>query len=23
VAEKCDTNFQQKFTVYRSKRFIE
>jgi hypothetical protein len=23
VAEKCDTNFQHKFTVYRSKRFIE
>lgn len=23
VAEKCDTNFQQKFTVYRAKRFIE
>jgi hypothetical protein len=23
VAEKCDTNFQQKFTIYRAKRFIE
>jgi hypothetical protein len=23
VAEKSDTNFQQKFTIYRSKRFIE
>ena len=23
VAEKCDTNYQQKFTIYRSKRFIE
>jgi hypothetical protein len=23
VSDKCDTNFQQKFTIYRSKRFIE
>jgi len=23
VAEKCDTNFQQMFTIYRAKRFIE
>ena len=23
VAEKLDTNYQQKFTIYRSKRFIE
>lgn len=23
VAEKCDTNYQQKFTIYRTKRFIE
>ena len=23
IAEKCDTNQQQKFTIYRAKRFIE
>lgn len=23
MAEKCDTNSQQKFTIYRAKRFIE
>ena len=23
VAEKCDSSFQQKFTIYRAKRFIE